>query len=281
MRIAIDAPTVRALSANEKMVYQLLKEGLKPKEIAKKLHIPLGSPDFLRLNCHDVMPDTVVNLITSIREKGWEIPADKKEENQMAKISEEQKREIVQLAMPKAMPHKEIAEKFGIGKSTVWWLVDQYKKSGERVFSEAAEKRDYNDIDAEEIACELHGTPLVSVDCDTDIEAFNEAWEDYRKDKEKEPVTAATDTSSEQNIIPDNSTDIVPENAEKVKPSEEKSEHISTEKLPSVVLDACFLKKEELRTRISEEEQYIRTLYEDLQELERFIKDHGGNDNGV
>ena len=37
--------------------------------------------------------------------------------NSMAKLTEETKREIVQLAMTGAMTHKAIAEKFGIGKS--------------------------------------------------------------------------------------------------------------------------------------------------------------------
>lgn len=53
----------------------------------------------------------------------------------MAKLTEENKREIVQLAMTGAMTHKAIAEKFGIGKSTVWYLVDQFKKSGETALS--------------------------------------------------------------------------------------------------------------------------------------------------
>lgn len=53
----------------------------------------------------------------------------------MAKLTEETKREIVQLAMTGAMTQKAIAEKFGIGKSTVWYLVDQFKKSGETALS--------------------------------------------------------------------------------------------------------------------------------------------------
>ena len=76
MRIAIDAPPVRSLSANEKMVYHLLKEGKTPKEIAKKMHLALGSVNDLKYNTHDVMPDTIVNLITSIRQKGWDIPTE-------------------------------------------------------------------------------------------------------------------------------------------------------------------------------------------------------------
>ena len=130
MRIAIDAPAVRSLSANEKMVYWFLKDGLTPKEIAHRMKLPIGKNNFLD-NRYDVPIETVMGIITSIREKGWDIPTDNKEEAEMARITEEQKREIVQLAMTKAMSHKDIAAKFGIGKSTVCWLVDQYKKSGD------------------------------------------------------------------------------------------------------------------------------------------------------
>ncbi len=134
MRIAIDAPAVRSLSANEKMVYRFLKDGLTPEQIGKRMSISVGR-GFLQDNRYDVANETVCGLISSIREKGWDIPTDNKEEAEMAKITEEQKREIVQLAMTKAMSHKDIAEKFGIGKSTVWWLVDQYKKSGDAALS--------------------------------------------------------------------------------------------------------------------------------------------------
>lgn len=143
MRIAIDAPAVRSLSANEKMVYRFLKDGLIPTEIAHRMKLPIGKNNFLD-NRYDVPIETVMGIITSIREKGWDIPTENnKEEAEMAKITEEQKREIVQLAMTKAMSHKDIAAKFGIGKSTVWWLVDQYKKSGDAALSgetEIAEK---------------------------------------------------------------------------------------------------------------------------------------------
>lgn len=142
MRIVIDAPAVRSLSANEKMVYQFLRQGLTVQDIAHRMKLPVGKNNFFD-NRYDVPSETIMGLITSIREKGWDIPTDNKEENEMSRITEDQKREIVQLAMTKAMSHKEIAEKFGISKSTVWWLVDQYKKSGETALSgetEIAEK---------------------------------------------------------------------------------------------------------------------------------------------
>ena len=195
-------------------------------------------------------------------------------------ISKDEAREIVVLAQV-GNTHATIADKMGISKSAVHRVVTDYKAHGESCYDNYRDAEIVSDIDAEEIACELNGTPPVSVDGDTDIEAYNKAWDDYRKKKEKEPASVTADTSSEQNIIPDNSTDIVPENAENVKSFEGNSSHTSPQKLPDVVLDACFLKGEELRSRIAEEEQYIRTLYEQLQELEQFVKEHGGNDNEV
>lgn len=53
----------------------------------------------------------------------------------MARLNEETKREIVQLALAGTMTHKDIAAKYGIGKSTVWYLVDQFKKCGETALS--------------------------------------------------------------------------------------------------------------------------------------------------
>lgn len=77
MRIAIDAPSVRSLSANEKMVYQFLKQGLTPIEIARRMKLPVGQNSFSD-NRYDVPCETITRLITSIREKGWDIPIDNK-----------------------------------------------------------------------------------------------------------------------------------------------------------------------------------------------------------
>lgn len=134
MRIAIDAPPVRSLSANEKMVYQFLKQGLTPIEIARRMKLPVGRNNFSD-NRYDVPNETITRLITSIREKGWDIPTNNKEEISMARLNEETKREIVQLALAGTMTHKDIAAKYGIGKSTVWYLVDQFKKCGETALS--------------------------------------------------------------------------------------------------------------------------------------------------
>lgn len=141
MRIAIDAPAVRSLSANEKMVYRFLRDGLTVQEIAERMHIPVGKNSFFD-NEHDVPLETVMNLITSIREKGWGIPSDK-EENEMAKspkFSAEEKRSIVTEYNSGATMAR-VAEKHGTVKSTVYNIVQEYKKHGEAAFEGAeAEK---------------------------------------------------------------------------------------------------------------------------------------------
>ena len=130
MRIAIDAPPVRSLSANEKMVYHLLKEGKTPKEIAKKMHLALGSVNDLKYNTHDVMPDTIVNLITSIRQKGWDIPTNNKEEAEMQKLTEENKRSIV-TANSAGATVTSLAEKYNVSKSAIYNVIKDFNNRGE------------------------------------------------------------------------------------------------------------------------------------------------------
>ena len=134
MRIAIDAPPVRSLSANEKMVYHLLKEGKTPKEIAKKMHLALGSVNDLKYNTHDVMPDTIVNLITSIRQKGWDIPKNNKEEAEMQKLTEENKRSIV-TANSAGATVTSLAEKYNVSKSAIYNVIKDFNNRGETALS--------------------------------------------------------------------------------------------------------------------------------------------------
>ena len=134
MRIAIDAPPVRSLSANEKMVYHLLKEGKTPKEIAKKMHLALGSVNDLKYNTHDVMPDTIVNLITSIRQKGWDIPKNNKEEAEMQKLTEENKRSIV-TANSAGATVTSLAKKYNVSKSAIYNVIKDFNNRGETALS--------------------------------------------------------------------------------------------------------------------------------------------------
>lgn len=80
MRIQIGAPAVRPLTPNEKRVYDLLCQGIEPFEISKQLHMCFRASCLS--NIHDVAPDSVMSLITSIREKGWDIPTKKTVENE-------------------------------------------------------------------------------------------------------------------------------------------------------------------------------------------------------
>ena len=256
MRIAIDAPPVRALSANEKRVYQLLKEGKTPWEIAKKLHLAMGSTDDLKYNAHDVMPDTIINLITNIRSKGWDIPTNtNEEETPMVRLNEETKREIVQLAMTGTMTHKDIAAKYGIGKSTVWYLVDQFKKRGEIAFQESVNEDSEKSKSDDDNVCE--------VTADTDIEAY---MADRNK---KEPATAATETGSEQEICNDIPADIIPETEENVKPvSEEKDEPL----IPQSVIEACWGRIDDLRQQIAAEQAVIDDWERQIAEIKEFLE---------
>jgi transposase-like protein len=216
MRVMIDAPTVRALSANEQRVYKLLRQGDTPKDIAAQLHILLGSADYIPMSIHDVLPDTVVGLITSIREKGWDIPSDK-EENEMAKspkFSAEEKRSIV-TEYNSGATMAQVAEKHGTVKSTVYNIVQEYKKHGEAAFEGA--------------------------------------------EAEKEPATAATVTSSEQETCDNIPADIV-------SPSEE-----NVKTIPLAVREACQDKIDYLNGEIAAEQAVIDEWKAQIAEIKNFL----------
>ena len=183
MRIAIDAPPVRSLSANEKMVYQFLKEGLTPIEIARRMKLPVGRNNFSD-NRYDVPNETITRLITSIREKGWDIPTNNKEEAEMPRITltEEDKRSIV-TANQAGASVTELAAKYNIAKGTVYNIVSEFKKRGETALSG-----------------------------ETEVET------------KEEPATAATETGSEQEIVEAIPADIIPETEENVKPESEEND---------------------------------------------------------
>ena len=182
MTVLINAPAVRSLSANEKRVYQLLKEGKTPWEIARALHLALGSVNDLHYSYHDVMPDTVVNIITNIRSKGWEIPENNKieEESEMStvKLTEEIKREIITLK-DSGMKVTEIAKKFAVDKSSVYNVIRAYSEHGENAFDDLQSKADeifekvYEEEDFEREKSETaNDDPCYCVTADTDIDAY-------------------------------------------------------------------------------------------------------------
>lgn len=136
--IRIDAPTVRPLNPQEKRVYQLLKEGVEPFEISKRLHIWF-KPDTWLSNNHDVGAVTIQSIICSIREKGWTLPNE--EEEPMARISKlsvEDKRNIV-TAYQDGKNVKDIAADLGLDKSYAYKIIKGWKEHGENSFTETEE----------------------------------------------------------------------------------------------------------------------------------------------
>lgn len=132
MKIAIDPPPVRTLSANEKKVYQMLREGLDCREIASRMRIPV------KLSCltnyHDIPPDTVMGLITSIREKGWEctLPEKEEETEMQGTKTPPEKLEEIRLLKSEGKTNKEIAEAVGVGVGTVSRTCKQFGLSADK-----------------------------------------------------------------------------------------------------------------------------------------------------
>ncbi len=129
MRIAIDPPVRRPLTPNEQRVYKLLQEGLEPLEAARKLHMPLQISNLA--NRHDVPPDTVMGLIASIREKGWEISENNKEENNMSRGQKTPVEKVHEISIlkDKGKTHQQIAEITGVPISTVGKVCTRLNKA--------------------------------------------------------------------------------------------------------------------------------------------------------
>ncbi len=128
MRFTIDAPAKRPLTPNEKRVYDLLRQGLNAREVARKLHMPYG--DGFLCNVHDVTCDTVRHLVTSIREKGY-TTNENEEEKPMAKYTAAQKAEVIKL-YKSGMKTGQIAIKMkGVNPKTMASWITEYRKSTE------------------------------------------------------------------------------------------------------------------------------------------------------
>ncbi len=119
MKIAIDPPAKRSLNPNEQRVLGLLREGLEPLEIARRLHMPLQISNLA--NRHDVPPDTVMGLIASIREKGWDIPDYNKEDDNMSRGQKTPVEKVHEISVLKneGKTQPQIAEITGVPVSTV------------------------------------------------------------------------------------------------------------------------------------------------------------------
>lgn len=251
MRISIDAPARRSLTPNETRVYNLLQEGLEPLEVARKLHMSLQISNLA--NRHDVPPDTVMGLMTSIREKGWEIPKINKEENTMSrgqKTPVEKVREISVLK-DEDKTQRQIAEITGVPFSTVGKVCARLEKA--EIKEEPApsandtsskgvyEKNNFTDIIIPEIPADVNPCDEVSdenfcceVTGDTDMEA-------YMADREK----FFAERKAERKSVPD------------------------------IVLEACREKRAELQDKINIARADIKDWSRELREIIEFLGANG------
>lgn len=189
----IDVPLFRPLTPNEQKVYSLLRMGYTPGEIAKKIHMPSGDEFFC--NVHDVTCDTVRHLITSIREKGWDIPEksneNEEDENLSNKYTKKQRDKALEL-IDSGMTQAEVAKKLKISRQTIsLWVVMRRKQEQLEQNIEEGSKAKLAETAPEELV--------------------------VNKDKKEEPASAATDTDSGEKHFGNVSAPIIPENIEPVK----------------------------------------------------------------
>ena len=242
MRVAIDAPVRRFLTPNEQRVYKLLQEGLEPLEVARKLHVALRISNLA--NIHDVPPDTVMGLMTSIREKGWETPKINKEEDNMSRGQKTPVEKVHEIGVLKdeGKTQRQIAEITGVPFSTVGKVCARLEKaeikeepapSGNDTSSKEtvsttivpeipADVNPCDEISDENFCCEVTG--------DTDMEA-------YMADREK--------FFAERKAVPD------------------------------IVLEACREKRAELQVKIDIARADIKDWSRELREITEFLGANG------
>lgn len=242
MRVAIDAPARRSLTPNEQRVYKLLQEGLEPSDIARRLHMAMRISNLA--NIHDVPPDTVMGLMTSIREKGWEIPKINKEENTMSRGQKTPVEKVHEIGVLKdeGKTQRQIAEITGVPFSTVGKVCTRLKKaeikeepapsandtSSKEIIPNTivpeipADVNPCDEISDENFCCEVTG--------DTDMEA-------YMADREK--------FFAERKAVPD------------------------------IVLEACREKRAELQVKIDIARADIKDWSRELREITEFLGVNG------
>lgn len=163
------------------------------------------------------------------------------------KFSAEEKRSIVTEYNSGATMAR-VAEKHGTVKSTVYSIVRDYNEHGDAAFApitdEELERAYGND------------TPCYEVTGDTDMGA-------YMADRIKEePETAATESGSEQENIPNIPADIVTPSEENVK---------STPAIPQSVKEACWERIANLKEQIAAEQAVIDDWTRQVEEIEAFL----------
>ncbi len=177
----------------------------------------------------------------------------------MKKLTEENKREIIALRAS-GMKVTEIAQKFGVDKTSIYNIIKNYNEHGENCFGNKVPSFEEMHDASMDYDDESH---RYEVTADTDIEAY---MADRNK---KEPETAATETGSDQETCIDIPADIIPDNSENVKPvSEEKDEPL----IPQSVIEACWGRIDDLRQQIAAEQAVIDDWERQIAEIKEFLE---------
>ena len=125
MTVKINAPPCRSLNANEKLVYDMLRKGVKPKEIAVITRIPMSPPKAVQnydyLATYDTDAISIMDIIYSIRSKGYEI----EEEDEMRgyPIPQEVKDKIIAMYFA-GVDKAQIVLKTGVSRTSVKRIIN-------------------------------------------------------------------------------------------------------------------------------------------------------------
>lgn len=181
-------------------------------------------------------------LFTEYEKKGYDDMAKKK------CLTPEQKAEIIKLREEGVRVSK-IAERFDVIENTIYTVLKKYKEHEEQIADEIHDRAISEVADDDHVCYEVTG--------DTDIDA-------YMSDRKvEEPAPAATEASSEQEIVCENiPADIIPEKAHIVKPA------------PYGVREACRVRLDYLKDLIAEEQAVIDNWNAEMKEIIEFLEEN-------
>lgn len=179
MRVVIGAPNM-GLSVNERRGLELIGQGKEPREIAKIMHLAYGTTYMVGCDKHGITLDTVINLITSLRNKGYDIPKIK-EDKFMEKVrrTPEEKAAII-AAYRDGKSLGQIAQELNIPKPTIYSIVKAWEAHGDSSL-QAEEPAPIEDVTEKEPAEEAAPTSsalqenINIIDVDTSIAQNDDA----------------------------------------------------------------------------------------------------------
>lgn len=179
MRVVIGTP-YSGLSVNERRALELIEQGYEPREIAKIMHLAYGDKYKVGCDKHGITPDTVINLITSLRSKGYDVPIIK-EDKFMEKVrrTPEEKAAIIS-AYREGKTFGQIAQELSIPKNTIYSIVKAWEAHGDSSL-QAEEPAPIEDVTEKEPAEEAAPTSSVLqeniniIDVDTSITQNDDA----------------------------------------------------------------------------------------------------------